>query len=61
VYIIIIFAFYFVGGYVYNNKKNGSTGFDALPHSEFWMDFPKLIIEGFRFTAKKFTSLVKNI
>ncbi len=46
---------------MYNNKKNGSTGFDALPHSEFWMDFPKLIIEGFRFTAKKFTSLVKNI
>jgi hypothetical protein len=43
---------YFFAGYQYNTKTQGKEGFEALPNSDFWHDFPSLIVEGLRFTSK---------
>jgi hypothetical protein len=34
------FFFYFTLGTVYNMKRNELTGKDAIPHIEFWREFP---------------------
>ena len=39
----------------------GLEGFEALPHSNFWKDFPQLIVEGLRFTIMKIVSLIRNV
>ena len=39
----------------------GLEGFEALPHSNFWKDFPQLAIEGLRFTILKIAGLIRLI
>ena len=59
--ILSIIVCYFVFGYLYNKKLMGLDGFEALPHSNFWKDFPQLIVEGLRFTTIKIVSLIRNV
>ena len=37
----------------------GLDGFEALPHSNFWKDFPYLVVEGLRFTTMKIAILFR--
>ena len=37
----------------------GLEGFEALPHSNFWKDFPQLVVEGLRFTTVKIAAIIR--
>ena len=37
----------------------GLEGFEALPQSDFWKNFPQLVVEGLRFTTMKIAILIR--
>lgn len=51
--ILVIFVLYFGIGVFLNNRIHGHTGVEALPHHEFWMQFPSYVVEGIKFTFQK--------
>lgn len=56
VMLIIIFvglAVYLIAGIIINAAVRKKTGAEMIPNSEFWMDLPKLIRDGFRFLVSK--------
>lgn len=40
---------YFIGGYLFKYIMQGSRGFEAFPHYEFWTDLPALVRDGVHF------------
>jgi len=46
--LICVAAVYLIGGIIYNKTK-GASGFEMLPNSGFWRDFPGYVKDGFRF------------
>jgi len=55
--LIVVVVLYCVGGFVFNLKKRGKTGAEAIPQIDFWKDFPVLVKEGCQFTFGKVKSL----
>ena len=47
---------YFGGGYLYNVKRNGLSGSEAIPNHGFWTALPGLIKDGCGFTWAKLRS-----
>ncbi|XP_063699754.1 uncharacterized protein LOC134830263 [Culicoides brevitarsis] len=45
----ILMIVYFIGGYLFKYIMQGSRGFEAFPHYEFWTDLPSLVRDGIRF------------
>ena len=38
---LILYIFIFMNNlYIYNTKKQGMKGFEAVPHHEFWIQLP---------------------
>jgi hypothetical protein len=52
-YLLLLAVAYFAGGYYYKNRTLGVHGIEAIPHGEFWQDFPHLARDGVRFTIQK--------
>lgn len=49
VLIILLFVFsciYFLGGMLYLKFVRGASGYEMIPHYEFWLDFPLLVRDG---------------
>ena len=46
---VVVFL-YLAIGMTYNYKKLGKTGFEMVPNSEFWRDFPGLVKDGLKFS-----------
>jgi hypothetical protein len=43
-------ALYCIGGFIFNIKKKGLEGRDAMPHRSFWIaDLPELVKDGFNY------------
>lgn len=55
--LLVVVILYLVGGTVFNIKKRGKQGIDAVPNIEFWRDFPTLVKDGCTFTAAKLKGL----
>eukprot|EP00753_Platysulcus_tardus_P005679 PLAT13604.1.p2 GENE.PLAT13604.1~~PLAT13604.1.p2 ORF type:complete len:296 (+),score=60.91 PLAT13604.1:28-915(+) len=49
--VLAVATVYFVGGMVYNMKRHGSRGMEALPNREFWAELPSLVMDGLRYSA----------
>lgn len=45
----ITMIIYFIGGYLFKYIMQGSRGFEAFPHYEFWTDLPGLVRDGVHF------------
>jgi hypothetical protein len=46
---------YFLGGFAFKTVHQGARGVEAIPNSEFWIDFPALVKDGFSFSVGKCT------
>eukprot|EP00457_Paulinella_chromatophora_P013937 gb/GEZN01014300.1/.p1 GENE.gb/GEZN01014300.1/~~gb/GEZN01014300.1/.p1 ORF type:complete len:289 (+),score=18.62 gb/GEZN01014300.1/:81-869(+) len=45
-------ALYFVIGFLYKSKTQGTSGVESIPNIDFWRSLPQLVKEGIRFTMR---------
>lgn len=57
--IILLVGAYFAIGMFRNNKIQGLTGFEAIPHKEFWTDLPILIKDGISYSIQSIFNLIR--
>lgn len=50
--LIEVFLVYLIVGVVYKSQALGATGLDMIPHIGFWMDYPKLVTDGFEYSKQ---------
>lgn len=57
--IILVLVVCYVGGFVAWNKfRNGMTGWELLPHVEFWKGIPSLVVDGVKFAWSPIGKLI---
>jgi len=59
-FVFFVFGLYITLGVVYNIKRMGASGLDALPHREMWRDLPFLVRDGIFFTVDTIKSKGKS-
>ncbi len=60
-FILLLVVSGYIGiGYWYNNKTDGLTGYQALPHIEFWALIPEYVAAGCNYSLEFFHNFVSN-
>ena len=50
-WVVITGALYFGVGTLFNMKKLGKQGTEAIPNIEFWQELPLLVVSGINYTV----------
>jgi hypothetical protein len=61
--LLVLFALYVIIGIAYNTRERNLQGKEAIPHIEFWREFPSLIQDGLAFSlvkGKQFVEFTKS-